>query len=743
MDEQPTPPTDEQEPPPQPETAATKEKGDSDPEDDLNKKIEKELSERLKSSKSRRKDFASEWKHNIEARMGQAPAHAAGGMMSGGQYVGTIEDSDELRSTINPDWSLTKMKTANLFSQVPTVQGTHENTQYAMAVPPFVKALNYELSEKRTNIAVPMEEVLNDVVNASGVGAIYVDYQARFRDKRVPKLDPQTLPSMSPEQLDQLMEQGVIPSEVVPQMVDYRFGATRISPRDILWSSEFTGSNFDDSDFIGYTGRMPISDAKHELKLDDEELKKLAEEGSEGASGEEDLRMSPSKDERLSIKRVKYDHLFYWRHRFDPEELCFSCIWEVIFASGKETPVLHRPWKGQKKDEQTGKYLGAQKFPVRLLTLTYITDNPIPPSDTSAGRPQVNDLRLSRTQTMQNRARSVPIRYYDTNRVDPLIADNLMRGVVQGFIPLQGRGDGAIGEIARASYPKEDFEFDQITKSDLMEVWQFGAGSGGGQTQHRQTKAEAQNNASQFQTRIGQEKNRVAQFFLSVCEVLAGYMALYSDFPNLTDQEKQQMLQVWDSKRVLHDLVLKILPDSQIVLDAGQKIERIFKILNMVGKSGFVNPAPLIAEILELGGIDPMAPTPWGTVLIKPQPKAPEEPTIGFRFGSEDLQNPLVVALLLQLGKAPSPEMLEEAKRLLMQNQLPAQPKAPPQGPPGQPPPPQQKAQKVPAAPDVVFEEAPEHAPPPTPGVAGAAEAHPDWQLTSKIAKRGARDMNS
>src|SRR5581483_1178460 len=278
-------------------------------------------------------------------------------------------------------------------------------------VPPFMKALNYELSEKRTNIAVPMEEVLNDVVNASGIGAIYVDYQARFKDKTVPKADPKTLPPMSPEQLQQAMDQGLIETKTVPMVVDYRFGTTRISPRYLLWPAEFIGSNFDDADWAGYSGRMPWADAKHEFALDDEDKDELTGE-SEGSGGEEDLRLSPAREERLSTKTVRFDHLFYWRHRFDADELSFSCIWEIVFVQGKKAPVIHRPWRGQQKVSD-GVYIGAQRFPIRFLTLTYITDNPVPPSDSSAGRPQVNDLRLSRTQTMQNRARSIPIRWFD------------------------------------------------------------------------------------------------------------------------------------------------------------------------------------------------------------------------------------------------------------------------------------------------------------------------------------------
>lgn len=712
--------------------------------DDLNTKIEKDLQERLRKSKDRRKEFLARWRANVQARMGQLDSRGPGGLMtSGGVYTGTIDDNSDLQSTINPDWSLTKMKTANLFSQVPTVQGTHENTMFAPAVPPFMKALNYELSEKRTNIAVAMEEVLADVVNASGIAAVYVDYQARFRKKRVPMQDPATMqPPIPPEQLDALMKAGAIPSTEVPERADYRFGVTRISPRDLLWPAEFIGSWFDHADWNGYDGRMSWADAVNTWTdeegapiLQERERDDLTTGPDDDRSGGEDLRISPNKDDKLSLKKVHFSHLFYWRHRFDAEEKCFSCIWEIVFVKGREAPVLHRPWKGQRLDPQTGRYLGAQKFPVRIVTLTYITDNPVPPSDTDAGRPQVNDLRLSRTQLMQQRARNVPVRGFDVNRVDPMIADLLMRGQLQGWVPFQGKASDAIWEVARASYPKEDTTFDQETQADLFQVWGF-SGVQAGQSQHRQTKAESQSYASQFQTLFGQERNKFARFFLETCEVLAGLMALYSDFPTLTPQEQQQMKQTWDSGHVLHDLVMSIRPDSQVVLDAGMKVERLAKILNLVGKSGFVNPKPLIAEILEWGGIDPMGSGPFGKTMIDPQPKPPEEPTLSLRAsGKDDLMNPLVLAFFMQAGKMPSPEMIEEAKRALLLAQMPPEPPKPEPQQPGQPPKP--PARKVPPAPDVQFDE---HQPV-IPGVGGQPGAHPDWSATDKVAKR-TRDLS-
>ena len=689
--------------------------GDSPREKDApevdNDKIAKDFKPRLESAKRNRRQFYTEWKRNVELRIGHIASIFTGG----------VDVEDDIQTEINPDWSLTKTKTANLYSQVPTVQITHENKQYAAAMPPFNKALNYELSEKRTNVGVSMEEVLNDVVNAAGIGAIHVGYAARFVDKEVPVKD--AYKNLPDEVLQQAKAAGLVEMQTVPQVVSYKFFTSRISPVDMLWPSDFTGSNFDDGDFIGHTGRMPWAEAKSEFKLKDEDKDKV-NPGYEVAT-QDDLRSEPDKGDLLDQKGVKYDELYYWRYRVDPEEKSFSAIWRLVYVNGITKPVIHEPWKGQQFDPQTYKHVGASKFPIRVLTLTYITDNPVPPSDSAAGRPQVNDMRRSRSQMFQNRERSIPIRWFDPNRVGIEVQDTLMKGTWQGMIPTNGDGSRSIGEIARASYPAEDMSFDAVAKQDLMETWQIGPAqmglpSPGGKKANAQQQAETQN----FATRIGQERNRCAQFFLSICEVLAGWMVLYSDFPSLSDQEKQAMQGAWDDKKILGDLVMKIRPDSAVVLDAGQRLQRLTQFLNLTAKSGFVNIQPIIVEMAELSGLDP------SEIIIQPQPKPPEEPNMSYRFtGKDDLQDPVVMAMLIKHKKAPSPEELEGAKKLLTQAAMPpADESEAPQGAPG-----------------------PAGAPgphPPGPGGAGGPIPHPmdikhnsDHTLPDKIVKRS-RDAN-
>src|SRR5438874_463027 len=93
-----------------------KESGDS---------IAKFFQNRVSSTKRLRRDYITEMKRNIDARLGRKPT----------QYTDGVTDNDPGQAELNPDWSLTKTKTANLYSQVPRVNITHELKDYAQVVP--------------------------------------------------------------------------------------------------------------------------------------------------------------------------------------------------------------------------------------------------------------------------------------------------------------------------------------------------------------------------------------------------------------------------------------------------------------------------------------------------------------------------------------------------------------------------------------------------------------------------------
>ena len=704
--------------------------------DDLNKQIADNLMAQAEAAKRIRRQNMISWKANVDIRLGVRPA----AVYTGGVAIDDL--GEDGRSTINPDWSLTKTKTANLYSQVPTVQLTHDNKAYAAAISPFAKALNYELSEKRANVGVAMEEILNDVVNAAGVGAILVSYVARFENVKMPLEEQIQTPSgvlptatLTMDQLTRLEKAGLVHLKDSPRTVSDKFCCTRKSPADLITPRQFVGSNFDDADWVGYSGRMAWADALNDLKLKLSDKSRVL--GNETKT-QDTLRRDNNDQETITlVEMVSYDEIFYWRHRMDPDCKSLQSIWRLVFVHGIGEAVIHEQWTGQQfNDPQApGKYIGCSKFPLRFLTLTYITDNPIPPSDSQAGRPQVNDMRRSRSQMFQNRERSIPIRWFDVNRIDPTLQDTLMRGVVQGMIPTNGDGSRSVGEIARASYPAEDMAFDRQVKQDLMESWQIGENQQGGQAGGKHTAAEADIVQQNFSTRIGQERGRVASCFTSIAETMAGLMILFSDFPNLSDQEKQAMSQAWDDKSVVQDIVFTIRPDSTVLLDSGARIKKLTDFLNITVKSGYINPEPIIREIAELSGIDP------AEVMIQPAPPRPDEPNISYRFtGKDDMMNAMVVAMLLHSGQGPTAEEIAQAKQLLQDAaQLPAPPGAP--GAPGAPGP----AGAVPpgAGGPPGAGQPPASIPPGgAPGVNGNPDAHPHFQIASKVAKRS-QDMST
>ena len=651
---------------------------------------------RIEKCKRVRKDMIYAWSDSVDYRRGKPFS----------------EYDDEDRVNVNIDWSMTKGKHAQLYSQTPQVYLTAKQKKFEPAVPVFSKQLNDTLDQ--ASIGSAMDETILDAINASGFGISLAGYEALTQPKEVPSQEINNLPL--PKLIAIKAGLMKMPMETIQEKVSERYYISRLSPSDFLWPIEFMGSNFDDADWVGRSGRMLWSEAKRRFKLKDEEKEELV--GAQ--SREENLRQDDDKSHAYEGV-VEFDELFYWCYRFDPECKYFEQIGHVVFVKGKKSPVIGPgPWEGQRLDEQSKKFIGACKFPLRVLTLTYISDDAIPPSDSAIARPQVEEMIKSRTQIVMNRERSQPLRWHNVDRIDPMVIDTIQRGEYQASIPVQGDGSKAMGEVARAAYPTEDYTFDQIIQEDLNNQWGFGPNQNGQLNKGRRSATETTAVQQGFQTRIGYERNRVAAYFTGIAEVVGGFLALNGNFPALSPEDVQRMGAAWDWKHVATNMVYWIRPDSTVLLDANQRIDRLMKVLNLVGKSGYVNPKPLISEIIELHGLDP------ADVVVDPKQPV-EKPNISYRFsGIEDLTNPLTLAFLIHAGEGPAPQEIEAAKKMLQDVALPLPPAPPVQ--PGQPGQPQAQGVAPPQAPG---------APPQTPQMARPpADAHPHWGGMQKVFKR-------
>jgi len=679
------------------------------------KKINDSFRSKIAKCKSYRKKLIPSWTDNVDYRRGKVYASA----------------SDEDRIAVNMDWSLTKAKQASLFSQIPQVRVDHppQTTQAGPWLQQFEQKLNDTLV--LAGIETAMDECLPDCINAAGIGAILCAYESISDEVEVPSID---LKAMDPQtaqiiqQTNKMPDGSPVPTTKVPRVVDKRYTVQRISPSDLLWPIEFTGADFDNASWIGRSGRVTWAQAMNTFGLTEDDRETVL---GEDKSLLERINHDVDKDkEEVNDQMVSFDEIFYKDHLFDVDSKSYTSIHHLVFVSGKDEPVIDEPWKGQSLvgEPNAQQLIGAIKFPLRILTLTYITDETIPPSDSAIGRSQVNELNKSRTQVFLQRARSLPVRTFDVNRVDPAIQQALMMGTYQGMIPVQGRGDNIISEIARAERAQENYEFDRIAKEDLAETWQVGPNQQGNFGQGRQSATEANVVQQNFTTRIGRERAKVAKLFVSIAEVIGGLLAIFEE-PGTFGEGFDPLI----SKT----LAYSILADSTVLIDSSQRLERLIQFINFGAKSGFVDIEPVLREIATLNGLDP------NVVIKKPEPNPPAEPNISLRLtGTEDLMNPIALAMLMKSGQAPPVQLIEQAKQTIAQAmQLPAPPQ-PPQGgmPPGPGGPPPIPGGPAPAG---LPPGAPPIPPPPEPPPPAVGDANEQWALMSQIDKRqdGGRDQ--
>lgn len=611
------------------------------------KKVHDEFRSRIDICKIYRRKLIANWTINIDYRRGKP----------------FTSQTDDDQIAVNLDWSLTKAKQASLFSQVPQARIDHVPDTLPKASPfvvKFERRLNDVLRE--AGIESAMDECLPDCINASGIGVILVSYESITEDREVPVQDLSSLP---PEVLQQAMLTKVLNGqslqmETIPAVVDHRYVIQRISPGDLLWPINYTGSDFDNAPWLGRSGRIPWAESVQRFKL--QEADKATVLGEDRPQMDK-LTHDVERDKVQADEMVGFDEIFYKEFQYNSDSKSYSTIHHLVFVNGKDIPVIDEPWKGQKVNPDNS-VIGALKYPVRVLTFTYITDETIPPSDSAIGRPQVNEINKARSQMIRQRERSLPVRWFDVNRVDPSIQQGLMRGTWQAMIPVQGEGSRIIGEVARATMPQENFLFDKIAKDDLWR--EFVVGQPGQEV--TEAEGDPDQNEVSFNTVAGRERAKVASFFTEIAEVTGGLMCLYEDPASFGEGFDPAVSKV---------LKVSILADSTVLLETNQRLNRLNQFVNTYAKSGWVNIEPVLQEIASLAGLDP-------SIVIKaPEPKPPVEPNISLRLtGVEDMLNPLALAFLIKSGQAPEGELIEKAKALIQQAVTPPfNPAAAPIGP--------------------------------------------------------------
>ena len=619
---------------------------------------------RITAARSRREDKVGDWQTNVEKRKGEYNDSGS---------TSQLGSTTPASVSVNKDWPLTKAKIALLYSQTPQVRPSSDAPQLAQILPQFSKTLNQTIRDE--NVGAKIEEELADVINASGISAVHIACTKRIEVRDVPQFDPM-IAGMSG------IENPMIPTQFV---ADIRYPVRRISPARLLIPADFDGSVYDEARWLGYEDAMPWASAVSEFGLTEDQKHNVC--GSDKKySGNLTLNTDTSK--YRDTDAVNFQEIYYRRHFYHEDETSFSALQRVVFVDGVEEPVINEPYQGQTRLPD-GRVVGVTKNPIQVITLAYVSDDALPPSDSTISRPQVTELEDSRTQMALQRKHSVPIRWFDTNRVSAGAKSLLEKGTFQGFVGTNGPGDRAIGEIARASFPPEKYELDRVIGQEITDQWSTGPNQSGGFASGERSAREVGVVERNFQTRIGQDRAKVERHLLAIAEVMGGLMAVHGNAGLPVE--------------LIGSLTYSVYADSTMLLDSEQRIERLTKGLNLTGQSGFINPKPVIWKIWELLGEDP------SQIVIDPQPKPPEPVKVSVSK-AEDIINPVVLATLFRTGQAPNPQDLQAAVALLTaatQSGLPV----------------------IPAV-----EAADPNAPPRDPATPGMANA--DWQEQPRINKR-------
>lgn len=601
------------------------------------------------------------WQDNVSRRVGKA-----------------LTDQPTQDTVVVPvDWSRTKNKQAQLFFQVPKVQVRPLHPAFTASAPLAGAALNWKLTHE-VKAYKAMDECLADCVNASGIAVTMIGFEQVAEKITVPVADlaVQKQQGLTEEMIQAGMADGTIPSMEKDRRVFGRYYMQRVAPQYLVWPAEFGGSDFQEAPWLGWQGWMPTEEARRKLKLPEGFKVNNATETPEYLTNDSDKRKSDD-------EHVHFTEIFYRAYLYDPAEVHPHKIKRLVIVDGMEKPIVDEDFSWQRYDEEKRRFFGLHAFPIKVLTLTYISDAAIPPSDTEMGRPQVDELNESRSDIIQQRKHSRPMRWYDTNQLDEEVKDLIKKGYVQEMIPTNGPGERCIGEISRAQYPRENFEFMKIIQSDLDSAWASGANQEG-RSAGDQSATEANIVENKSNLRLEYERSKVLRFFQENAEGIFALMQMFQDdeeYAEIIGADGVKKLAAWDRHAIPGEYVFEIAPDAAQRIDVNKRLADLMKLYTLARQDAAVNPLPFLREIFALNGFNA------DDVVREPAPQ-PEKPTIGYSFKGEDLSNPMVIALLQKSGINLTPEDIMAAKRMVVDvaGEVVAPVPGAPAGAPGAPP---------------------------------------------------------
>jgi hypothetical protein len=163
-------------------------------------------------------------------------------------YLGKGDRKRYGRNTtiIRKDFSLTEIKKALLFYQLPDVAATAKKPEFEPAAPLVGAVVNDYLSPERTNAMAMVDEVLMDVLCPAGIGVSKIGYEC-FVDPRL-----REIPTPNPANPMMPAVDALGTPVMQPNIVRESYFWNRVPPKTFYFSPKFIGSDFDQAAWVGF-----------------------------------------------------------------------------------------------------------------------------------------------------------------------------------------------------------------------------------------------------------------------------------------------------------------------------------------------------------------------------------------------------------------------------------------------------------------------------------------------------------
>jgi hypothetical protein len=586
-------------------------------------------------------------------------------------YMGRVLDKLPKDHTVNVplEFAFVESKKAQLAFQVPEVHLAPKLPGLEAAVSVFQPALNHELGDHGANVKQCVDEILTDTL-LCGIGASKIAYLPHIRSR----------PKMGPGPVDPLTGQpGLLapvtdPTTGEPMQEQYLAGEEyrwdRFPVEDLLIPIEFEQSDCDRAPWLGARFRMPLDRAKEQFALPDDFSAVKAQLRETLSSDEQPGRAAGN----TTIQEIEGYEIWLQADVFDPTALPGQYR-KLVLIDGHDGVAEYKdsPYQWVTED---GKLKGMVGNPIHPLTLRFLPGSAYPVGDVEIARPISEELSKGRTQMIQFRDRVMPFIGINREKCDPETKQKIEDQTVGRTIGFDGDPNEVVRAVSVGQFPRENFTFNQISMDDYKLVWRVGPNAVGQVEPEARTATEVQNARGEADVVLDAERTAVLRWFTRGAAKFASLLQQFKDdqsYVEITGQDGAKNLQAWDRRHIQGEFVFTAKPDSALRIDADVERRQALALYNLLGRDPNVNRTELLKTVLLRHNMDP------SKIVVATPPPAPhpEPPKISLAFKGEDLGNPMVLAILQQLGLTlPTPQELAG---------IPGPPQQP-GAPPGQPP---------------------------------------------------------